>query len=71
VRLWSLSIVAAQVLNAASIGARAFGVDLATWRYGGVVIGPIGLVAALSMAFAFLPPQRYRRSVARRAARRV
>jgi hypothetical protein len=68
VRLWSVSIVAAQVLNATSIGARAFGLDLATWRYGGVVIGPIGLVAALAMAFAFLSPARYRRAVARRAA---
>ena len=71
VRLWSLSIVAAQVLNAASIGARACGLDLATWRYGGVVIGPLGLVAAVSMALAFLPPERYRRFVARRAAGRA
>lgn len=53
-RLWTVSIVAAQLLNAASIAARTAGVDLATWRYGGAVIGPIGLVAAISMGVAFL-----------------
>jgi hypothetical protein len=61
VRLWSLAIVAAQILNAASIAARALGVDLATWRYGGALIGPLGLAAALGMSLAFFPPARYRR----------
>ena len=65
--LWSVAIVAAQTLNAASLVALAFGVDLTTWRYGGALIGPIGLVAALSMWLAFLPPARYRRYVAGRA----
>jgi hypothetical protein len=66
-RLWTVAIVAAQTLNAASLVALAFGVDLTTWRYGGALIGPIGLVAALSMWLAFLPPARYRRYVAGRA----
>jgi hypothetical protein len=61
--LWSIAIVAAQILNAASIIAAAVGTDIATWRYGGALIGPIGLVAALSMWLAFLPPERYRRFV--------
>jgi hypothetical protein len=67
VRLWSIAIVAAQILNGASIVAAAVGVDIATWRYGGALIGPIGLVAALCMWLAFLPPERYRRSVLARA----
>jgi hypothetical protein len=67
VRLWSLAIVAAQILNAASIIAACFGVDIATWRYGGALIGPIGLFAALGLWLAFLPPERYRRYVLSRA----
>jgi hypothetical protein len=71
VRLWAVAIVAAQTLNALSLAAISVGVDLATWRYGGALIGPLGLVAALSMWLAFLPPERYRRSVAARARRRT
>ena len=67
VRLWSVAIVAAQILNAASLVAASLGVDIATWRYGGALIGPIGVVAALSMWLAFLPPARYRRFVLARA----
>jgi hypothetical protein len=67
VRLWSIAIVAAQILNAASLVAVALGVDIATWRYGGALIGPIGLGAALTMWLAFLPPERYRRFVLARA----
>jgi hypothetical protein len=70
VRLWCIAIVAAQILNAASLVAVYLGVDIATWRYGGALIGPIGLVAALSMLLAFLPPAGYRRFVAARARRR-
>ncbi len=66
VRLWSVAIVSAQILNAASIAAAAVGTDIATWRYGGALIGPIGLFAALSMWLAFLPPARYRAFVAAR-----
>ena len=68
VRLWAIAIVAAQILNALSIVAAALGTDIATWRYGGALIGPIGLVAAFSMWLAFLPPARYRRRVGARAA---
>jgi hypothetical protein len=60
VRLWSIAIVSAQILNAASVAAAAVGTDIATWRYGGALIGPLGVVAALSMWLAFLPPARYR-----------
>jgi hypothetical protein len=67
VRLWAIAILAAEILNALSLGALAAGVDLATWRYGGALIGPLGVVAALSMWLAFLPPDRYRRFVAARA----
>jgi hypothetical protein len=67
VRLWSVAIVAAQFLNAASLVAVSVGVDIATWRFGGAIIGPIGLVAALCMWLAFLPPERYRRFVLARA----
>jgi hypothetical protein len=67
VRLWTVAIVSAQLLNAASVAAAALGTDIATWRYGGALIGPLGLVAALSMWLAFLPPQRYRTFVAARA----
>jgi hypothetical protein len=67
VRLWSVAIVAAQILNAASLVAVSVGVDIATWRFGGAIIGPIGLVAALCMWLAFLPPERYRRFVLARA----
>jgi hypothetical protein len=71
VRLWAVAIVSAQSLNALSLGAWTAGIDLATWRYGGALIGPIGLVAALSMWLAFLPPERYRRAVAARARKRT
>jgi hypothetical protein len=67
VRLWAVAIVAAQILNALSLAAVALGSDIATWRYGGALIGPIGGVAALCMWLAFLPPARYRRYVAARA----
>jgi hypothetical protein len=67
VRLWSVAIVAAQLLNGASQLAAAFGRDIATWRYGGALIGPLGLAAALAMWLAFLPPARYRAFVLARA----
>src|SRR5262245_11725926 len=41
VKLWSFAIVAAQLLNAASLVAVALGGDLATWRYGGALIAPL------------------------------
>jgi hypothetical protein len=67
VRLWSVAIVAALLLNGASQIAAGFGADIATWRYGGALIGPLGLVAALAMWLAFLPPARYRAYVLARA----
>jgi hypothetical protein len=69
VKLYAVAIVAAQILNGVSVTAVALGGDIATWRYGGVVIGPIGAIAALAMWLAFLPPERYRRFVLERAAR--
>jgi hypothetical protein len=68
VRLFSYAMLSAQVLNHLSIAAVAVGKDLVTWRYGGAVIFVLGIVAAMSMWLAFLPPQAYRRHVAARAA---
>ncbi|HVH06117.1 MAG TPA: hypothetical protein VNE71_08985 [Myxococcota bacterium] len=68
VRLWAYAMLAAQLLNHLSIAAVAMGGDLVTWRYGGVVVFVLGLVAALSMWLAFLPPRAYRRYVAARGA---
>lgn len=67
VKLWTFAIASAQLLNLASLVAVALGGDLATWRYGGALIGPLGLFAAASMWLAFLPPDWYRRHVAARA----
>ena len=64
VRLWAYAMVSAQILNHLSIAAVALGGDLVTWRYGGVVVFVLGLTAAFSMWFAFVPPRTYRRWVA-------
>ena len=56
VRLWAFAMVSSQILNHLSIAAVAMGGDLVTWAYGGAVVFVLGLVAALSMWLAFLPP---------------
>jgi hypothetical protein len=67
VRLWAYAMLSAQILNHLSIAAVAVGKDFVTWRYGGVVIFVLGLVAAFSMWLAFLPPDAYRRYVVARS----
>jgi hypothetical protein len=67
-RLWGIGTLSACVINVSTTVAALFGVDFAVTTWGAFVIAPLGLVAAGSMWFAFIPPAAYLRRVASRAA---
>jgi hypothetical protein len=68
VKLWGISMGSSLVINlAATIGALR-GVDFAATSLGALVIAPLGLVSAIAICLAFLPPQAYLRRVTARAA---
>ena len=66
-RLWGIGTGAATLLNATSSTTTAMGYDMATTVVGALMIGALGLVAAGSTWFAFVPPAAYARWVRARA----
>jgi hypothetical protein len=65
-RLWSVAMLAAFTISLSVQVLRAMGVTT-TGEVTGLIVGPLGVVAAGAMWLAFLPPQRYLAWVAERA----
>ena len=66
-RLWGIGTGAATLLNATSSTTTAMGYDMSTTVAGALMIGTLGLVAAGTTWFAFVPPAGYARRVRARA----
>ena len=67
-RLWGIAEGSACVINVSTTIAALFGVDFAVASVGALVIAPLGILAAVSTWFAFIPPAAYLRRVISRAA---
>jgi hypothetical protein len=67
-RLWAVAMLASSAISLVSIALRKLGVQM-TPTIGGLVVGPLGMIAATAMWLAFLPPQRYVGWVAMRSGR--
>jgi hypothetical protein len=67
-RLWGIAEGSACVINVSTTVAALFGVDFAVASVGALVIAPLGIAAAISTWFAFIPPAAYLRRVISRAA---
>jgi hypothetical protein len=68
-RLWGLGLIAAVAISAIDLVLiETTGVGLVGTRFGGILVGVLGLGAAGAIWLAFLPPDAYLRGVAARAA---
>lgn len=68
-RLWSLAIYSSSAISViAMLLQNVFGLAVNGTTVGHLVVGPLGLFAALALWLAFLPPDAYLRRVERRAA---
>jgi hypothetical protein len=69
-RLWAVSMLSAFTISLVASALRADGVAMTPTRMG-ILVGPLGLVAAGSMWLAFLPPTGYVRWIEARASTRA
>jgi hypothetical protein len=68
-RLWSVGMLFAASVTAVSVTLELRGTTMVNVPEGGLAIGVLGTLSALSMWFAFLPPAAYTRWVANRGSR--
>jgi hypothetical protein len=68
IRLWAVSILASFAISVTVLCLRATGHAMNAQAMG-IVVGPLGLVSAITMWLAFLPPHRYLRWIEARSAR--
>jgi hypothetical protein len=66
-RLWAMGSIASSTVSLVVLVMELAGVDPRASAQGALVIGSLGLVAAVCMWLAFLPPARYTNWVQRRA----
>jgi hypothetical protein len=68
VLLWGIASLASTIVGTTSTIAGFLGVNFAATVLGAAVIAPLGLISAVAMWLAFLPPAAYLRRVQARAA---